>query len=654
MPDWSLEAIYDRLEENAPRIAIIGGSPDHPAHIMDPGTGARAALAIWKHGGVPVLVFRAGALRRHRPEQHGHELLACRAATRSPRWSSTRWRRTATTARSSSRAATRCRWPSVSALAHLDTLRRLRGEAPVFAAFAPAHVLKGGVDSGRCAAWSSSCSRPSAAPPGTPRSPRTSRTRCSTSCSAPRTPHSRASSSARSRPACSSDERHKELEKGLAVNTCDAKGGICAFNGTGNSSRHLVAAMGLVHPAVELLTDPPTTEQVEAVGRRPLHVGRAAGMRGRQLVIAEHGQRGPHAQRLRRLDQSADAPGRRGDLRRLPVLDLGPRPDPPRHPVPDLFDYSLTQGRDIFALAKQCCSGDIRGMETLIYEMVHNGVPMDLDAMTVTGTTWRERLSDTTNLSADGVRDNPVILAKPRRAVSGVDVLQSNWFESAVVKISGMPERQVNFFDEQVGCRRSSSKPRKPPTKRCSTSTCSITARRARRLPRPICARCGATMRAPERQRRTRHRRLPTPLESTRRMSWIMTTSSTYGQDRHAQNRDRDRLAGSGSVWHAGDVHADAAHQCQPLVAQAGDARSATAATPASATARRSGTSRPRRRAAARSSACKTGDLLHLRFRARRVDLIDPAAFRAGQIEFAGHRDSWPAAMQLPASAWRG
>jgi dihydroxy-acid dehydratase len=82
--------------------------------------------------------------------------------------------------------------------------------------------------------------------------------------------------------------------------------------------------------------------------------------------------------------------------------------------------------------------------------LFNNGVPMDLDAMTVTGTTWRERLADSTNLSAEGVRDNPVILAKPRRAVSGVDVLRSNWFESAVVKISGMPERQVNFFDEQV------------------------------------------------------------------------------------------------------------------------------------------------------------------------------------------------------------
>src|SRR5207244_4071405 len=57
---------------------------------------------------------------------------------------------------------------------------------------------------------------------------------------------------------------HKDLEKRLAVNTCDAAGGICAFHGTGNSSRDVVAAFGLVHPAVELLTLPPTQAQVNA------------------------------------------------------------------------------------------------------------------------------------------------------------------------------------------------------------------------------------------------------------------------------------------------------------------------------------------------------------------------------------------------------
>src|SRR5690606_2377493 len=37
---------------------------------------------------------------------------------------------------------------------------------------------------------------------------------------------------------------------------------VCAFNGTGNSSRHLVAGLGLVHPELELLVEAPNQEQV--------------------------------------------------------------------------------------------------------------------------------------------------------------------------------------------------------------------------------------------------------------------------------------------------------------------------------------------------------------------------------------------------------
>jgi dihydroxy-acid dehydratase len=120
------------------------------------------------------------------------------------------------------------------------------------------------------------------------------------------------------------------------------------------------------------------------------------------------------------------------------------------HPVPDLFDYSLTQGRDIFALAMQCCSGNSRGMETLFYELMQNGVPMDVDAPTVTGTTWRERLANQERLSAEHVKDNPIILSRPRRPFSGVDVLTGNFFESAVVKISGMTTSQLDEFDKKV------------------------------------------------------------------------------------------------------------------------------------------------------------------------------------------------------------
>lgn len=449
IPDWSLEAIYDRLEHNAPRIAIIGGSPDHPAHIMDPGTGARAALAIWKNGGVPfgfsVPVLCDGTAQSNmgmsyslqsrnaiaemivnQMEAHSyHGAFVIQSCDKMP-------------------------LAAISALAHLDTLRRLRGEAPVFAAFAPAHVLKGGSIPAEVRfeldLLAAECRGAGHAEIAEDLEDTMQYILQCSSNTAFQGVFIRAVEAG-----VLSDERHKALEKGLAVNTCDAKGGICAFNGTGNSSRHLVAAMGLAHPAVELLTDPPTTEQVEAVVADLVTLVERPECGVASLVIGNmgnairlHSASGGSTNLLMHLVGAAIYAGYQFSIWDLERIHHS-------HPVPDLFDYSLTQGRDIFALAKQCCSGDIRGMETLIYELVNNGVPMDLDAMTVTGTTWRERLADTTNLSAEGVQENPVILARPRRAVSGVEVLQSNWFESAVVKISGMPERQVNFFDEQVG-----------------------------------------------------------------------------------------------------------------------------------------------------------------------------------------------------------
>jgi len=119
-------------------------------------------------------------------------------------------------------------------------------------------------------------------------------------------------------------------------------------------------------------------------------------------------------------------------------------------PIPDIFDYSLTEGRDIFAWAQQCCAGQSRGIETVVYELDRLGVPMNLDAPTVTGQTWRQRLSDTHNLAADSVTVNPIVVSKPRRMVSGIDVLRGNWLDSAVVKISGLPDQQLNEFDEKV------------------------------------------------------------------------------------------------------------------------------------------------------------------------------------------------------------
>ncbi|USG67370.1 dihydroxy-acid dehydratase [Brevibacillus ruminantium] len=447
-PDWTLEEIYNRLEENAPRIAIIGGSPDHPAHIMDFQTSSRAAIRIWQNGGVPFYfstpVMCDGTAQSNQGmsyslqsrnavaqmvvnqiEAHSyHGAFVIQGCDKQP-------------------------LGVVSALAHLDRIRRYRGEVPFFATFAPAHVLQGGTipadlfsELERVAKKAEETGARDIA--DDLRDALAYILQCSSN-----TAFQGVLERAVDRGIISKTQ-HKEYEQRLAVATCDGKGGICAFNGTGNSSRHLVAGLGLVHPAVELLTAPPTQDQVnQAVDSLAAMINQpafgtahvmAANIRN---AVRIHSSSGGSTNLMMHLVAAMLYGGYRFDLGELDRIHH-------EHPVPDLFDYSLTQGRDIFALAMQCCGGSSRGMETLFYELMQNGVPMDVDAPTVTGTSWRERLAGQARLSAAHVKENPIILSAPRRPFSGVDVLTGNFFESAVVKISGMTTSQLDEFDRKA------------------------------------------------------------------------------------------------------------------------------------------------------------------------------------------------------------
>ncbi|WP_046174551.1 dihydroxy-acid dehydratase domain-containing protein [Domibacillus indicus] len=447
-PDWTLEEIYMRLEKNAPRIAIIGGSSDHPAHIMDYQTSARAAIRIWQNGGVPFYfstpVMCDGTAQSNQGmsyslqsrnavaqmvvnqlEAHSyHGAFVIQGCDKQP-------------------------LGVVSALAHVDRVRRERGEAPFFATFAPAHVLEGGsipddviteledlakkaetegaadvaLDLRDTMAYILQCSSNTAFQGVFERA------------------HERG---------ILTKEQHKYFEMRLAVATCDGQGGVCAFNGTGNSSRHLVAGMGLVHPAVELLTDPPTQRQINSVLDSFAYMINkeeygAANIVGANIknAIRIHSASGGSTNLMMHMVAGMLYAGYKFNLWDLNRIHHD-------HPVPDLFDYSLTEGRDIYSLAMQCCSGTSRGMETLFYELLEHGVPMDQDAPTVAAKTWRERLMITRSLQAANVKENPVILSAPRRSFSGVDVLKGNFFESAVVKISGMPTPQLDLFDDKL------------------------------------------------------------------------------------------------------------------------------------------------------------------------------------------------------------
>jgi dihydroxy-acid dehydratase len=445
---YPLSEIVERLDNNAPRIAVIGGSPDHPAHIMDYATTARAAVRIWQQGGVP-FSFATPVLCDGTAQSNAGMCYSLESRNAMTVMMVNQMEAQSYHGAFVIQGCDKQPTAAIVALAALDLTRQARGDAPVFATFAPAHVLKGGTipEDLRQEIEALAQQAESADQAGIADDLRDALAyvlQCTTN---------QAFQGVLTRTVAAgllSKERHKDLEKRLAVHTCDGRGGICAFNGTGNSSRHIVAALGLVHPALELLTAPPDQARVNAAVdalfsycNNPGYSVSEMVKRNLENAVRIHSTTGGSTNLMMHFVACVIAAGVDFSIWDYDRIRRAT-------PIPDLFDYSLTQGRTIFELAQQCCAGQIRGMETVLYELQRNGVPVTLDAPTATGTTWRARLADTTNLSAEGVKQNPIILAKPRRPISGIDVLTGNFFESAVVKISGMSDAQLDEFDTKL------------------------------------------------------------------------------------------------------------------------------------------------------------------------------------------------------------
>jgi len=444
----SLGEIYDRLESNAPRIAIIGGSSDHPAHIADRETILHAAAGIWERGGVPFhfsipVVCDATAQNNLGMCYSLQSRNAAAAAVISQMEAHSYHGAFAVSGCDKTPLGIAC------GLVHLDRVRRRRGDAHVFATFCPSHVMRGGVIPPEAVTELDGIARRAEQTGNLDiaaeiRETSTHILQCISNSS-----FQSVLSRAEQRGLVGSD-RHRWLERILAVHTCHAKGGICAFNGTGNSSRHVLSGLGLVHPAVELLVEPPDETKIEVVLDSLFTYVNAADFSAGSILeknfanaVRIHSATGGSTNLMMHLVAAMIYAGFDVDLHSVDRIRSMP-------PVPDLFDYSLSAGRDIFALAQQCAAGKIRGMETVFYELVEQGIPMDLDAPTVTGTSWRERLSDIAGLPADGVKENPVVLSQPRRTESGVELLRGNFFDSAVIKISGMTDAQLTQLDDQV------------------------------------------------------------------------------------------------------------------------------------------------------------------------------------------------------------
>lgn len=449
--DYSKKAIVERLVANRPRIAIVQGSLDHPAHLHDHEHMLRAAARVWYNGGVPFTfglpVICDGTAQSNIGQCYSLSSRNFTAAAVNINFEGHAYH--------SAYVIAGCdKSPSgiLSGLAAADRARRTegRGTAPVWAVFSPSHVLKGG-----------------SIPPET-------RSRLREIEAAARAAGDAQladdlAKNCRYILQCASDEaflglldRARELglveaaEAGrlleeLAEATCDEQGGICAFNGSGNSSRTLISALGFVPPNAELLVEAPGSELVAENVDYLFRI-----LNKPQYSVCELLARN-YANAVRILNATGSSSNM---LLHLPCImrhagydvtlfDYQKVRD--AQPVPDIYAHSLTEGRDTFVLAEQAQAGLHHGMNSLYKALGDLGVAMDWAAPTITGKTWGARVAALPAAVSPALpEDRSVIRIRPLRAESGIDVLSGNFFTSSMIKLAGLSTATRQRFDGRV------------------------------------------------------------------------------------------------------------------------------------------------------------------------------------------------------------
>jgi dihydroxyacid dehydratase/phosphogluconate dehydratase len=236
----------------------------------------------------------------------------------------------------------------------------------------------------------------------------------------------------------------------LAESTCHKKGGVCAFNGTGNSSRTLVSALGLTPPDAELLMDAPAPEVVAncvdmlfgCLNKQEFRITRIL-EKNFANAVRIHNATGSSSNILLHLPAVMRHAGFD-----ISIEDYEKVRE--TTPVPEIFAHSLTEKRDTFVLAQQFAAGKNRGMESIYRVLVDLGCTMDLEAPTMTGQTWGERIAGLKQAVVDGTDNSSVIRTRPVRETSGVEILRGNFMSTSVVKLAGMSDRQLTHFDDHL------------------------------------------------------------------------------------------------------------------------------------------------------------------------------------------------------------
>jgi dihydroxy-acid dehydratase len=442
--------IVERLVQNRPRVAIITGSLDHPAHLRDETHMALAALNIWKLGGVPfefgIPVICDGTAQSNIGQSYSLISRNDTAAAVNINFEGHSYH--------AAYVLSSCdKFPSavLSGLASADLARSQteRGQAPVWAVFMPSHVLRGGViPKDTQELLQNIMDKAEAKGHGDLAHDIEENMGYILQCASDEAFISQMHRA--SQLGFCSDEEARKILNQLCAATCHEGGGICAFNGTGNSSRTLISALGFAPKEAELLTKEPAP-QVVAKGVRHLFNAfnkpeyRVINLVGRNFAnaVRVHNATGSSSNILLHLPAIMRYAGYDITIKDYERV----RRDTP---VPEIFAHSLNHGRDTFVLARQYARGQHQGMESIYKVLSDLGIAMDLDAPTMSGQSWGERIGSLEVPVAPELGEDAVIRAEPVRQASGVEVLKGNIMSSAIIKLAGMSNQQLEHFNDRI------------------------------------------------------------------------------------------------------------------------------------------------------------------------------------------------------------
>ena len=428
------DEMIGRFMAGEPRVVIVGGARDHPAQIDDDDVSRRAVAALWRQGALPFETTEPAVCDGI---AQGHYGMTFSLISRNLTTANLVAQLEAHVYDAALLLDSCDKRPigDLAAVIEVDLYRRRRGRKPFYACFIPAHVmperhlpkeveqglraLKGKAGAGYDEEIDALLQH---------------RLKCNTYAM-----FKKLLDGLEQKGVLPGAERDRLLVE-IAKLTCEA-GGTCAFIGTGNTDKVVLHALGFVPRAADLMTRPAGDEIVAASVQALLEAQRG----GHEERSASRLARANLKNALRAWSAVG---GSMNWLLHFPYvaaylgLKLTPRDVADlSDETPFLIDISPVKDKSFFTLAVEKQAGTHSGLDSAARHLLAAG--LFEDAPTLEGR-WSERLKDAKD-------PNDRILYKTAlRPTSGIIEVKGNFTDSAVFKRAGLSPEALESFDRKV------------------------------------------------------------------------------------------------------------------------------------------------------------------------------------------------------------